>query len=151
MKIYLIVLGALLLVACGTRSGSNAQLPSEAPAAVKAADSTQKVIAYYFYTTKRCGSCLKIENYSKEALDRNFAEAMETGQLEWRMVNTDEEENKHYIDDYSLFTKSLILVEMKDGAPVRWKQCGKVWEYLNDKPKFLDYVKREVQAYLTAS
>jgi len=67
------------------------------------------------------------------------------------MVNTDSTANKHFIEDFSLVTKSLVLVELKDGHQVRWKNCGKVWELLNNKPKFQDYVQSEVRGYLAGS
>lgn len=148
MAKYFVIIFALLVVACGNQTGkSNAQTAAQD----MEIDSTHRIVAYYFHTTKRCASCYKIETYSKEALDAVFAAELENGQIEWRMINTDEKENKHYVDDYQLFTKSLILAEMKDGQQVRWKLCGKVWEYLNDKPKFLNYVQTEVRDYLSGS
>ena len=35
---------------------------------------THKVIAYYFHTNTRCSTCMKIEAYSKEAIEQGFAE-----------------------------------------------------------------------------
>ena len=144
----IILLAAVLCVAACSNSGKS---KAQTAAQNTAIDSSRKITAYYFHTTKRCASCYKIETYSKEAIDNGFADAISKGQIEWKMVNTDEPANKHFVEDYQLFTKSLVLVETKDGQQVRWKLCGKVWEYLNDKPKFMAYVQKEVGDYLSGS
>ena len=108
-------------------------------------------VAYYFYTTQRCASCLKIENYSHDIIEKEFGSQLQSGRLVWKMVNIDEDANKHFIDDFKLYTKALILVDYAQGAQVRWKNCQKVWELLNDKRDFQAYVKHEVQMFLAAS
>ncbi len=148
-SIFLFFVAALTLCGC---SGNSASKPDATIARQgQAVDSTHKVIAYYFYTTQRCPSCYKIETYSHETIAAEFTDALQRGRLEWRMVNTDSVANKHFIEDFSLVTKSLVLVELKDGHQVRWKNCGKVWQLLNNKPQFQDYVKNEVRGYLTES
>lgn len=105
-------------------------------------------VAYYFYNTIRCASCLKIEKYSHEAIERGFADKLAAGELSWMMKNLDEEANFHFVDDYKLFTKALILVRYEDGKQVKWKNCDKVWELLNDEAAFKKYVETEVASFL---
>lgn len=105
-------------------------------------------VAYYFYNTIRCASCLKIEKYSHEAIERGFADKLAAGELSWMMKNLDEEANFHFVDDYKLFTKALILVRYEDGKQVKWKNCDKVWELLNDEAAFKKYVESEVADFL---
>ena len=107
-----------------------------------------KVIAYYFHSDVRCPSCLKIEKYSREAIETKFAGALEDGILEWKLVNTDKPENSHFIGDYQLFTKSLVIVDFVEGKQVQWKNLEKVWDLLGDKDAFTKYVQNEVKAYL---
>lgn len=112
------------------------------------ASETRKVIAYYFHSTRRCSSCRKIESYSSEIIRDAFDAELNNGLLEWRLVNTDESENKHFIKDYELYTKSLVLSEHVDGEQVRWRNLDKIWMLLKDKESFQKYVKDEVQAFL---
>jgi hypothetical protein len=107
-----------------------------------------KIIAYYFHGTSRCVSCRKIEAYSDEAIKSGFTTELKDGVLEWRVVNVEEKENGHFVEDYKLYTKSLVLVEMKDGKQVKWKNLDKVWELLKDKDAFIKYVKYEVSIFL---
>jgi len=37
--------------------------------------------------------------------------------------------------------KSLILSLVKDGKETKWKNLDKIWEYVGNKQRFLDYVK----------
>ena len=109
---------------------------------------SNKVIAYYFHSTRRCASCKKIEAYSREAIESGFAEALESGELELLILNTDEPEYKHFLEDYELYTKSLVLSKIDDGEETEWKNLDKVWRLLGDKNSFMEYVQTEVQSFL---
>ncbi len=109
---------------------------------------SSKVIAYYFHGTRRCVSCRKIETYSREAIETGFAEALKSGELEWLVFNTDKAENKHFLDDYELYTRSLVLAKIEDGEEIEWKNLEKVWQLLGDKDGFIQYVQTEVKSFL---
>jgi len=113
--------------------------------------SSPKVIAYYFHTNARCSTCRKIEALSGEALEQGFAGALKSGELEWRVVNIEERANRHFVGDYQLFTKSVIVVKLKDGKQTEWKNLRRVWELVNRKDAFQRYVQDEVWSYLEAS
>ena len=113
-----------------------------------AAASPGRVVVYYFYFGKRCATCLKIEQYTKEALERGFAKELEEGSVVWRPTNTDLPENRHFNGDYELFAKAVIVSEVRDGEEVRWKNLAKVWQLTGDKGLFMEYVRDEVRAYL---
>lgn len=103
-----------------------------------------KVIAYYFHGTMRCPTCHKLEQYSKEAIETNFKDALASGKLEFKVVNVEDKGNEHYGKDYQLYTKSLILSLVKDGKEIKWENMNKIWEYVGNKQRFMDYVKNGV-------
>ena len=105
-------------------------------------------VAYYFHGNFRCDNCKKIEEYSREAIEKYFPEELKTKKLTFTIINTDLPENNHYIEDYQLYTRSLVITEYSEGKQVRWKNLAKVWNYLNDKDGFYEYVKSEIQNYL---
>ena len=70
---------------------------------------------------------------------------LKTKKLTFTIINTDLSENKHFIEDYQLYTRSLVIAEYKDGKQVRWKNLAKVWDYLNDKDAFYEYVRSEIR------
>jgi hypothetical protein len=126
------------------------------PDAVQAADGTAKaegktgsrVVAYYFHVTVRCTTCRAIEAYSKEVIHQRFAKEIGDGRIEWRLVNVQLPENRHFIQDYQLFTKSLVLVLLKDGRQQEYKVLNDTWELVGDKAAMQQYVEKEVRGYL---
>jgi hypothetical protein len=108
-------------------------------------------MAYYFYTTARCPSCLKIEKYSHETLKTKFANEMSSGKILWKMLNVDEAANAHFVQKYSLNTKSVVLSEVNEGKEVKWKNLDQVWDLLGDETKFSQYIESEVRNFITAT
>jgi hypothetical protein len=77
-----------------------------------------------------------------------FAKELGNGRLEFRPVNIEEPGNKHFIQDYQLVTRSLVLSLMSDGKETKWKNLADVWKLVRDKDKFFQYVKDEVEKFL---
>ncbi len=107
-----------------------------------------KVIAHYFRGTFRCPTCTMMEKYSKEVIETNFKDALASGKLEFKAVNVEERGNEHFVNDYQLYTKSLILSLVKDGKEVKSKNLTKIWDYARNKQRFFDYVTEEVSNFL---
>ena len=114
-------------------------------------DSGSKVIVYYLHTTARCPSCLKIEAYTAAEVTGPLAGPLAEGRLEWKVLNVDEPKNVHFVEDYQLYTKSVVVSDIRDGKEVRWKRLDKVWDYLDNRQAFMKYVDEEVRAYLNGA
>jgi hypothetical protein len=147
--LLLFVAASLALLAFKEARRKEPAVPAAAPAAAPRAG--RRVVACYFHTTQRCPTCRKIEAYSRETIASRFAAELANGQLEWRTVNVQLPENRHFIQDYQLFTKSLVLVEFKDGREVGHKVLEKTWEIVGARPAFEKYVEGEVLAFLGSS
>jgi len=107
-----------------------------------------RVIVYYFHTTYRCPTCHKIEQYTKEAMESGFSQALRDGRVEFHVLNIDEPANSHFIQDYKLYTKSVVVVSIKDGKQVRWGNLAKIWELVGNQQLFIKYIQDEVNGYL---
>lgn len=112
-----------------------------------AAKPSHYLTATYFHGSVRCPTCQKIEALSSEAIQQNYASELKSGALIWRAVNIEEPDNRHFIKDYQLYTRSLIIVEVKDGKEIRWKNLEKIWNYVGDEGKFIDYVTSEINTW----
>jgi thiol-disulfide isomerase/thioredoxin len=110
-----------------------------------------KVLVYYFYGNMRCPTCRKFEAYAHEALQSTFPEELKSGILEWRLVNIDEPSNEHFIQDYDISSRSLVVVDMEGKKQTNWKNLKGIWDLVEDKESFLKYVKEETQIYLEGS
>lgn len=125
----------LILAVLAAVAAISTAFPAQA-AAAEDADAAH-VVAYYFHGNARCPTCHKLEQYSREAIGPGL-----------KVINVDEKENGHYIMDYRLYSKSLVLSLVKDGKEIKWKNLDKIWEYSGNRQKFIDYVKNEMSALL---
>jgi hypothetical protein len=122
------------------------ELPQAPPKAEK-----HVVIAYYFHGTVRCATCEKFEEYTREALEKGFPVELKNGALEWRVLNVDEPQNKHFVQDYQLTTRSVVLVDVLDGQEKRRKNLTAIWNLVGNRDAFLGYIQSETLSYLEAS
>jgi hypothetical protein len=134
---------ALFIWGCGLASGFSATAEKQA--------APHKVIAYYFHTNARCSTCIKIEQYSKEAIEKGFPTELKNGTLEMRIVNYEQPENRHFLKEYKLVSKSLVLVNLVNGKQTKWTNLKLVWQLTGRKDAFLNYVRKEIRAYLAGS
>lgn len=163
------IIGAVILIALlglgsagviarlSQNTAVSASQPAEPPATVAApsapsaqtAPTDAKIIVYYFYGNYRCDSCTLIEQYTEEAVLEAFTPEIERGLVEFRGVNVEKPETRHFIQDYQLYTKSVIVSEVVDGKEQRWKNLAKIWELVMNEKAFKDYIKAEVATYRT--
>lgn len=142
------------------RPAPQAQAAPEAPAAQAKAEPRPApsrapkkaerpvVIARYCHGHARCSNCVKIEQYSREAIETGLRKALDSGRLRFEVVNVEETANRHYIQDYGLYTKSLVLIAEAGGKEIRHKVLNGVWDHLTDKTAFMAYVRSETESFL---
>ncbi len=118
-----------------------------------ASDTTDKqearqLVVYYFMTSQRCHSCIFIEGTTRKALDEYFANELKSGRIVFKMLNIEEPQNKHFIDEYGLFTKSVVLSDLNSGKQTKWKYLDQVWNMIGQEEEFKAYIAKEVKAFL---
>jgi hypothetical protein len=107
-----------------------------------------QVVVYYFHGNARCPSCYKLEQFAKEALEQNFTDELKSGRIAFKIVNIDKAGNDHFVADYQLYTKSVVLSLVKDGKQVRYKNLERVWDLLRDQNQYHAYVRDEIKPFL---
>ena len=136
----------------GETAPDNSPGDTERPGvAASSAEADHTVKVYYFYTTKRCPTCRKFEAYTTELVKADFAEQLKSGTLEFHPLNVDETPNGHFIDDYQLTTKSVVIADYRDGEQIRWKNLSRIWSLVGEKQAFMSYVRDEIKDYLGES
>lgn len=125
---------------------ASALVSAPAPAPAKAGKPV--VIARYCHGSARCSNCVKIERYSREAIETGLRKALDSGRLRFEIVNVEEPANRHYVQDYGLYTKSLVLIAEAGGKEIRHKVLNGVWDHLSDKTAFMAYVRSETEGFL---
>ena len=89
-----------------------------------------------------------ISAYSKEAITGAFPEELASKKLIWREVNTDQDEHKHFVEDFQLVTKALVLVELRNGEVIRHKDLKQIWQLVGNKEGFIKYVRDETREFI---
>lgn len=109
-----------------------------------------KTVVYYFRTNVRCVKCKKFESYTQQVIDGQFSEQAKTGELEWKVVNVEVPGNEHFINDYKLVTKSIILSEVKDGEETEYKNLDKIWVLVDDETAFKNYITNQITEFFVS-
>jgi len=108
----------------------------------------RQLVAYYFTGKVRCSSCRKIEAVSRETIEKSFQKELADHRLLFLVVNVDQPENRHFVEEFQLGSSSLVLVEMHNGKPLEWKHLPDVWTLVEDDSKLEKYVREEVASRL---
>ena len=143
----LLVVSGVLAALIALSPGGRAEDPAGAGAAAAQTPSTG-VVAYYFHGDFRCRTCLAIESQAHETITADFADELASGRLTWRALNIEQPGNEHFVEDFKLVTRSLVLVAYRDGAVARWKNLDKVWQLVRDEELFSQYVRESTRAFL---
>jgi hypothetical protein len=119
-----------------------------APAETVPAVQGGQVVMTYFLGGTRCPSCVKIEAFTKATAEKDFAAELASGKLVFRIINTDEPANRHYIDDYKLASKMVVISHRVDGKQTEWQAMEKIWDLLDDESAFRTYLGETLHKYL---
>ncbi len=111
------------------------------------AEPNQQIMVYYFHGDVRCPTCHKLEQYAKEALDAYFTDDLASGKIKWQPINVDTAGNEHFVKDYELVTKSVILSKVVDGRQIAWKNLDRIWDLVSEKEKYLAYIRDNVKEF----
>lgn len=109
-----------------------------------------RVIVYFFHGHRQCPSCRHLEAVSESAISDGFPDAMRSGVILWRAVDIEDPANRHFAADYQVYWSSLVLVKVKAGRPIGYKNLEHAWQLQQDDQALRSYVQAEVRAYLGA-
>jgi hypothetical protein len=106
------------------------------------------VVMIYFDGGKDCSTCDKLEGYAYETLRQEFNESLEAGTLAWQRLNMDAPENEHYVTEFGLYTKSIVLIRLENGDRLRHENLEKIWDLVYDKVEYQAYIRERLQDFL---
>jgi len=137
----LLVFVAAAVVTIAVR-GRGGEMPADdsTTSAEAPADGVQ---AYYFFGDTRCATCRKLEAYAEEALASTEVPLV--------ALNVDQPANRHFVDDFQLTSKALVLVEYEDGQVTRWQDLKLIWQLVDEHEGYLAYVRQQTADFVAAS
>jgi hypothetical protein len=72
--------------------------------------STSNVNVYYFHFTRRCATCLAVEENARKAVDSLYPNEVKTGEYSFTSLNLDEASAKEIADRLGIGGQSLMVV-----------------------------------------
>lgn len=106
------------------------------------------VVVTYFTSNQRCTTCKKIERLTHEAVTEAFSDQLSSKEIIFQTINFDHSENKHFVDDYQLAFKTVVVSEHKKGKETQWSKYDKVWELADQPDQFKSYLQNGIRDYL---
>jgi hypothetical protein len=96
---------------------------------------------YYFHGNKRCRTCNNMENYTKTAIKSSWPKLIKDGTLVVLSVNVDKAENEHFVKEFDLKSKVVVLTVPDKNGKIKFKKLTEVWTHVRSKEKFINYIK----------
>ncbi len=110
--------------------------------------SAEKTVVYYFHGNRRCSTCRGIEAHTREVVESDFGELLRSGRMEFKSVNLDRSENEHFVKDFQLVSRTVVLAREANGKILQWKNLDQVWLLAHQTDKFKAYIKGELEKFL---
>ena len=100
---------------------------------------------FYFHTRARCVSCRLIEDFTKKAVEANFADLITENKISFAALNYQEAGNNHYISQFGLYMPTVVIAKYQDGKMQNWKSLNQVWNLTRDENEFITFITNEVK------
>lgn len=134
------VIIVIALAVIKTINRGNKETPSEAAVT----STVSPVAAYtlslsYYKLGVECITCQRMDQWIHEAITANFADQIESGELQIQSVKPSEEQ----VQQYQLTTKTLIASKGD-----KWSNLDQIWALKDDEEAFKAYIVRETEKLL---
>lgn len=148
----LLVLAMITLVSLLALANSSPSSESQAPQSaseqnilqVLTLGESQVLNVYYFHGNVRCASCKRIEQLTTDALQQGYAEQLAQGKVVLHTINVEAPEHNHYIRDFELITRSVVLELTDNGQQTSWRRLDRVWQLFSKPAAFNEYMFQEI-------
>lgn len=117
-----------------------AEQPAKPPA--------NRIVVMYFHRTQRCPTCLKMGSYSEEAIKKGFAKQVKEGSVEFHYIDFQNEKNAALTKGYKVSGPALLVAKVEANKVKKYKDLKDIWTHVREKPKFIKYVRENVEAYM---
>ncbi len=134
------VLASLAWIVVRENKLAKPQSAAETAIATKA----DALVVYYFHGSRRCATCMKIEELTSQAITANFADKLASGDVVFRSVNLEESGNEHFVKDFDLITNAVVM-QRRDKV----EKFDDIWDLAGTPEQFALYIKAGVSRNLS--
>ncbi|OPY29606.1 MAG: hypothetical protein A4E28_00778 [Methanocella sp. PtaU1.Bin125] len=144
----LIIAGAVAIYGLDPMGSGSNEADSEdvvIKGSVNVTTEPDRVELLYFHRTERCVSCNNAEQYTRDTLDKYYAEEMRSGQLSLQSI--DYQQDRETADKYNVKVQGLKVVSTHNGQ-TNIKDIPEIWTYVGDKDAFMGFLKSVIDKEL---
>jgi hypothetical protein len=105
---------------------------------------SNQVAVYYFHFTRRCNTCIAVEENSQKAVEELFPEQVKSGEYTFTAVNLDEESSKDIAKKLDVAAQTLLVVHGDKKIDI----TGEGFLYAHDLEKLKEEIKKAVEKAL---
>lgn len=136
----IIFFASVLVISFGSISCHNQVNKKESGQAI----STSEVSIYYFHFTRRCATCLAVEENARKAVESLYPVEIKAGEYSFTSLNLDEASTKAIADKLGVGGQSLMVVHGDKKEDI----TSAAWMAAHDQEKMLQEIKSAVSKVL---
>lgn len=122
MKQFFLLLLSFSLPLLAAHAGGNAAAPKDG------------VEVIYFHGKQRCATCICIEKYAREVVEKQFAAQVKSGQVRYREVDISTPEGEKWARAYRVTWSSLYVTRWKQGKEKRHDLTQFAFKHARKRP-----------------
>jgi hypothetical protein len=137
----LIIAGAVIIYGMDQKGSSSNEVDSQFVAvkgSVNVTTGPDKAELLYFHRTDRCLSCNNAEQFTRDTLDKYYADELQSGRLSLQSI--DYQKDRAMAEKYNVKIQGLKIVTTQ-GGQVNVKDVPEIWTYVKDKAAFMSFLK----------
>jgi hypothetical protein len=134
------IFASVLFMFLGAISCNNQGVKKEADQAINSAN----VNVYYFHFTRRCATCMAVEENARKAVESLYPNEVRTGEYSFTSLNLDETGSKEIADRLGIGGQSLIIARGDKKIDI----TGAAWLVAHDPEKMKTEIKSGIDKVL---
>jgi hypothetical protein len=108
------------------------------------AEISAQVAVYYFHFTRRCNTCIAVEENSQKAVEELYPEQVKSGEYIFKGINLDEDSSKDIAKELGVSMQTLLVVNGDKKIDI----TGEGFMYAHDLEKLKEEIKKAVEKAL---
>ena len=102
-----------------------------------------------FHNKKRCFQCERMEKFTEEVLEDSFQYEAQNGSLKFNTVIIDDPENADIVQQYGIFTSTVVLVKYDSRVVIGSEKVLKATRLYQDELAFKALLENEIHNFLS--
>jgi len=108
-------------------------------------NTSKKLDVIYFHATRRCATCMAIEQNTKKALETYFPSQLKSGTIKMLVINIDEEKNQAMAEKYEATGSALFLTLVSHGKELKTDMSDDAFSFARSNPeKFMSKLRDKI-------